>query len=316
MKLQTFTLKNKNGMLVEFLNFGGIVTKMMVPDRSGNVANVVLSYDDPHEYLKHNPSYYGAIIGRVANRIAGAKFQIEGKTFSFFKNDGGNSLHGGKTGFDKVFWNVREIRPHQSYELSYTSVDGEEGYPGHLEVKVTYSLDDENNYRIDYEATPHKPTHVNLTQHSYFNLSGKAHSTILDHELQIFADSYTVSDSCYIPTGEIRMVENELDFTQPKKIREGIHVAHDGYNHNYVLNNQHQLKLAAILRDPESKRVMEVHTTQPGLMLYSGFYLSLPYAGVALEAQHYPDTPNQPAFPPTRLEPGQIYRESTVYRFL
>jgi aldose 1-epimerase len=315
MKLQSFTLKNQRGMAIEFLNYGGIVTKMMVPDRSGKVTNVVLAFPDVNEYLKHNPSYYGAIIGRVANRIAGAQFTIHGKSYTLAKNDGENALHGGKVGFDKVFWKVKELEKNQRYELSYLSPDGEEGYPGNLQARITYSLDEENTFTIKFGATTDKATHVNLTHHSYFNLSGERSSTILEHELQINSKLYTVSDDAYLPTGEIRPVENEVDFTQFKKIGEHIHFGPDGYNHNYVLNNHGQRKCVATLRHADSGREMKVFTTQPGLQLYSGFYLEQPYRGVALETQHYPDSANHPQFPSTLLTPGEIYEHEVSYTF-
>jgi aldose 1-epimerase len=315
MMLQKYKLSNSHGMSVEFINFGGIVTKMMVPDHEKILANVVLGFVDETEYLKHNPPYYNALVGRFANRIGGAKFSIDGMTYPLFKNDGANALHGGKKGFDKVFWKVEEIKKAESYKLTYLSPDMEEGYPGNLKVEVIYSLNEENEFSIHYSATTDKVTHVNLTHHGYFNLSSDSNSTILDHELTIDADHYSVSDDLSIPTGEIRKADGPVDFRKMKTVGEDIKSFKDGYNHNYILNHPDGKSVVATLCDPKSGRVMEVITTEPGLQLYTGYYLDQCYSGLALEAQHYPDSPNKNHFPSTLLKPGQTYRQATIYRF-
>ncbi|MFL5783655.1 MAG: aldose epimerase family protein, partial [Bacteriovoracaceae bacterium] len=229
-------------------------------------------------------------------------------------NDGMNSLHGGKVGLDKIFWEVTEVETQKKYRLTHLSPDGTEGHPGNLSINVTYSLTDDNEFVIEYKAHTDKDTHINLTHHCYFNLSGNPGSTILDHELEIAADKYTEADPItYIPTGNILPVEGKTDFRKPKLIGKEIDVAKDGFNHNYVLNGE---KIAAKLTHKISGRTLEVRTTEPGLMLYTGFYLSLPYAGVALEAQHYPDSPNRPEFPPTLLSSGEKYHQRTSYKFI
>jgi aldose 1-epimerase len=311
MEIKKFTLKNAKGMTVDIINYGAIVTQIMVPDRDGTLANVVLGFEDLSHYPKSNPSYFGAIVGRFANRIGGAKFELEGKTYKLPKNDGENALHGGLKGFDKVFWQVEEI--HTGLKFSYQSTDMEEGYPGNLKVSVTYSLNDQNELGITYKATTDKTTPVNLTHHSYFNLSGVDGSTILDHELMIDADTYTVTDQSCIPTGEIRRLEKELDFRKFRRVGESVDQIQDGYNHNYILN--HKSKVVAILKDPKSGRSMEVMTTEPGLQLYTGYFLETPFTGLCLEAQHFADSPNKKEFPSTILHPGEIYRQTTTYRF-
>lgn len=315
MKFEIFQLKNNQGMIVEFLNYGGIVTKIMVPDHKGKFANVVLALPHADDYLKANPAYYGAIIGRFANRIARAHFEIEGRSFKLHQNDGANALHGGKIGFDKVFWQVTEIDKNQKYKLSYQSPDGEEGYPGNLEIEIQYSLNEENEFSIVYQATTDESTHVNLTHHSYFNLSGIEQSTIEDHELRIYADTYTVSDESYLPTGEIRPVESEINFREFKTVGKDLSELKEGYNHNYVLNNNNQLMLAATLKHKAAGREMDVLTTQPGLQFYSGHFLPSPSQGLALEAQHFPDSVHHPHFPSTLLRPGEIFAHETIYRF-
>jgi aldose 1-epimerase len=299
-KIETFRLHNSHGTEVHFVNLGATVTKILFDG-----INVAVG----PEKISHNPSYAGAIVGRVANRIRNAEFKLEGKTFTLYENDGRNSLHGGERGFDKHFWKVEEVSPGKKYRLSLTSPHLEEGYPGNLKVTVTYSLDENDAFLISYEAETDQTTHVNLTSHCYFNLSGIKGSTILDHELQIEAETYTESGEGYLPTGKILPVAGALDFRKAKPIGKDISFNHDGYNHNFILTGK------ALLRNPASGRSLEVKTTEPGLMVYTGFYLDLPYAGVALEAQHFPDSPNRPEFPSTVLRPGEKYRQETSYRF-
>ncbi len=315
MELKKYKLSNSQGMNVEFINFGGIVTKMMVPDANGKLANVVLGFEDESEYLKHNPSYYNALIGRFANRIGGAKFEIDGKSYPLFKNDCENSLHGGKKGFDKVFWEIEQLERENSYKLTFLSPDMAEGYPGNLKVEIIYSLNDKNEFSINYSATTDKDTHVNLTHHAYFNLSGDKKSTILDHELFIDADTYSAADEYSIPTGAILSIDGPTDFRELKSIGKDINQFRDGYNHNFILKNADSRVVSAFLRDPKSGRSLEVLTSEPGIQLYTGYYLDNRYTGVALEAQHFPDSPNKPMFPSTLLKPGQEYRQTTIYRF-
>jgi aldose 1-epimerase len=296
--LRKYVLKN-GSLEVHFQNLGGVVTEIL--DKGVN-----LLVGTPQDYA-------GAIIGRVANRISGASYSIQGKRYEFFANDGKNSLHGGKIGLDKVWWDVTEVDALRKYRLTHLSPDGTEGHPGNLTLAVTYSLTDDNEFVIEYEATTDKDTHINLTHHCYFNLSGEAGSTILDHELEIAADEYTEADpDTYIPTGKILSVDGKTDFRKPKELGKDIDVSKDGFNHNFVLRGD---EVAAKLTHKKSGRTLEVRTTEPGLMLYTGFYLALPYAGVALEAQHYPDSPNRPEFPPTLLSPGEKYHQRTSYRF-
>lgn len=314
-ELQIFTLQNSAGMRVEFINYGGIVHGIFTPDRDGKVENVALGFDDPQKYLAANPPYYGAIVGRFANRIGGASFEIDGVKYQLQKNDSTNALHGGVRGFDKVFWEVEELEQGRSAKLSYLSKHMEEGYPGNLKVEVTYTLNDRNEFTIRYIATTDKPTHVNLTSHSYFNLSGNRSSSMLDHLLQIDSDRVTASDSSYIPTGEILEVSGPTDFRQPKRIGEEIEDVHEGYNHNYILNKPDGKSVVATVSHEKSGRVMEVITTEPGLQFYSGYFLDTRFNGLALEAQHYPDSPNKPQFPSTLISPGETYRQTTIYRF-
>jgi aldose 1-epimerase len=311
-----YTLANKNGVEVSITNFGGAITSIKAPDRNGVFADVVLGYDTLDDYVK-NPRYFGALIGRYANRIAGGKFSLNGVAYQLAQNNGANHLHGGTQGFDKRVWDSAEIE--SGVILEYFSKDGEENYPGDLDVAVTYSLNDQNELRIEYQANTDKDTIVNLTNHSYFNLAG--HGTILDHELTLHADSYTPVSDDLIPTGEIRSVDENMDF------RKGRAIAHGGYDHNFVLQDQDgSLRLVARLREPVSGRVMEVLTTQPGIQFYSGNFLDgsligkggvayQKYAALCLETQHYPDSPNHPNFPSTVLRPGETYNEITVYKF-
>ena len=313
-----YTFANKNGVEVSITNFGGAITSIKAPDRNGVFADVVLGYDTLDDYVK-NPRYLGALIGRYANRIAGGKFSLNGVEYQLAQNNGANHLHGGNKGFDKRVWNSAEIE--SGLILEYFSKDGEENYPGDLDVAVTYSLNDQNELRIEYRANTDKDTIVNLTNHSYFNLAG--HGTILDHELTLNADSFTPVSEDLIPTGEISAVAGT-----PMDFRTGRMIAPGGYEHNFVLNDwKHgSLRSVARLRERVSGRVMEVLTTQPGIQFYSGNFLdgSLigkggvayeKYAALCLETQHYPDAPNHPNFPATVLRPGETYSELTVYKF-
>jgi len=315
-----YTLTNNRGVEVSITNYGCAITSILAPDRNGVFADVVLGYDTLDEYMK-NPSYLGALIGRFANRIAAGRFSLNGVEYQLAQNNGANHLHGGVKGFDKRVWKVSETT--SDLHLEYFSPDGEENYPGNLNVVVDYSLNDENEFRIEYRATTDKDTIVNLTNHSYFNLGGHGRGTILDHELMLEADSFTPVSEDLIPTGEIRSVaDTRMDFRAGRVIGEG------GYDHNFVLNDwgHGSLRFGGRLRHPNSGRVMEVFTTQPGIQFYSGNFLDgsligkdgvryQKYAGLCLENQHFPDSPNHPNFPSTVLRVGQTYNETTIYKF-
>lgn len=328
MKFTKSILRNSKGMEVEILNFGGIVSSIKVPDNKGKNADVVLGFDTPEEYQqKSSHPYFGALIGRYGNRIAKGKFTLNGKTYTLAVNNGPNHLHGGLKGFDKVFWDVKEMEKGKSLKLNYVSPDGEEGYPGTLKVEVTYTLTEENELKIDYLATTDAATPLNLTNHSYFNLSGDQTKTILDHVLTIDADKFTAVDKDLIPTGKLESVSGPMDFRTPKTIGKDIAKVEGGYDHNYVLkDSSHNLKKVATLSEPTSGRKMEVFTTQPGIQLYTGNFLDGKLSGknqigyaknaaLCLETQHFPDSPNQPSFPTTILQKGETYKESTIYKF-
>jgi aldose 1-epimerase len=329
--VKLYTLTNRNGMVVKITNYGAIVTELHVPDRTGNLTNVVLGFDNLEQYLKGHPGF-GAIIGRVANRIAKARFTLEGQEYQLAANNGPNHIHGGLKSFDKVVWDSKTLptKPNAaSVQFTYLSKDGEEGYPGNLSVAVIYTLTADNELRIDYHATTDKSTILNLTNHSYFNLAGSG--TVLGHELFINADQYTPSDAELIPTGEIAAVKGTpLDFTQPTTIGariEQLKPNPGGYDHNYVLNHGGtNLTLAARAFEPKSGRVLEVSTTEPGVQLYTGNFLDgrlMGVGGVAydrhsgfcLETQHFPDSINKPNFPSTVLRPGQTFQSTTVFKF-
>lgn len=324
-----FTLTNGNGVELKIINYGATITSIKTPDRNNNFENVTLAFSSLEGYLQPGNPCFGCIVGRFANRIAAGRFSLDGKTYTLAKNNNGNSLHGGLKGFDKVVWDAEPLADRNGLRLNYTSRDGEEGFPGNLSVTVEYRLMDDNAVVIDYKADTDAPTPVNLTNHAYFNLSGGADDTILDHELKLSAESYTVSDDSLIPTGEIVSVANTpLDFRKPKKVGKDIAAIAPGYDHNFVLNNEAgELQLIGMLYHPGTGRYMQVATTQPGVQLYTGNFLdgSLKYtsgdiiynkhAGLCLETQHYPDSPNQPSFPDTILRPGQQYHHITVYTF-
>lgn len=328
-----YTLTNNKGLEVRITNYGGTIVALLVPDKNGQPGDVVLGYDSLSSYLAASP-YLGSIIGRYGNRIAKGKFTLDGKTYTLATNNGVNHLHGGIKGFDKQIWQARSVEETNqvSLELTYQSKDGEEGYPGNLSAKVIYTLNNENDLKIDYSATTDRKTVCNLTNHVYFNLAGSG--TILNHQLQVDADAFTPVDATLIPTGEIRAVANTpFDFRQATAIGARIEQNEEqlkfgnGYDHNFVLNNFNgQLRKVAVLAEPTTGRVVEVRTTEPGLQFYTGNFLdgthigknNQAYArrtGLCLETQHFPDSPNQPGFPSVVLEPNQTYTSQTVYHF-
>jgi aldose 1-epimerase len=330
-----FILTNRNGLETKITNYGAIVVSLTVPDKEGVMADIVLGYDTLEEYLKENP-YFGTIVGRYANRISKGKFNLDGENYTLAQNSGENHLHGGIRGFDKVVWDAEEVNNSDGpgVKLTYLSNDGEEGYPGNLNVIVTYTLADDNGLRIEYSATTDKPTVINLTHHSYFNLSGAGIGDILDHILSINADRFTPGTQGLIPTGELRDVTGTpMDFRKPFVIGERIDMQDEqlalgpGYDHNWVLNDwDGSLQMAATLHDPKSNRFMEVFTTEPGIQFYTSNFLDGSITGkggknykyrsaLCLEAQHFPNSPNIPHFPSVVLRPGATYQQTTLYRF-
>ena len=318
--VETFTLKNAHEVEVRVATYGGIIVSLSVPDRNGRVADVVLGHDTLELYIADH-SHFGAIIGRYCNRIAKARFTVDGKTYRLAANDGANHLHGGRIGFDRVVWHAAPLRTPRAVGvvLSYTSRDGEEGYPGNLDTQVAYALTDRNQLRVDYVAMTDQATPVNLTQHSYFNLAGTG--DVLDHLLQINADLFTTVDKKLIPTGELVPVANgPFDFRTLTRIGERIAADDEqlrrgrGYDHNFVLNRgTDELTHAARVVEPGSGRTLDVHTTEPGLQFYPANHLD--HAGLCLETQHFPDSPNQSGFPSTLLRPGTPYHSRTVVTF-
>jgi aldose 1-epimerase len=334
-QVDVYSLTNKKGMEVSITNFGATVIALRVPDKAGKAADVVLGYDTLEGY-ENGKNYFGATVGRYANRIAGGKFSLDGKTYTLPKNDGPNTLHGGILGFNKKVWKVREIPSSDSagLEMRYLSADGEEGFPGNLSVKVVFTLpSDRNELQIDYSATTDKDTALNLTNHSYFNLAGEGNGDILDHVLTLHAKQFTPVDKTLIPTGELRGVAGTpLDFDTPtvigKRINEDYEqlVVGKGYDHNWVLaTGGRKLTIAAEAYDPKSGRTLEVATTEPGVQFYSGNFLDgsegkggKPYpvrSAFCLETQHFPDSPNHPNFPSAVLKPGAVFHSETVFRF-
>ncbi|EKF54039.1 aldose 1-epimerase [Galbibacter marinus] len=333
--IQKYTMTNANGMVVSVINYGGIITHLEVPDKKGKIEDVVLGFDSLEGYLTPAP-YFGALIGRYGNRIADGKFSLDGTQYTLAQNDGQNHLHGGNKGFDKVVWEITKITNAESIalQLHYLSEDMEEGYPGNLNTTVTYTLTNDNTLKVKYEATTDKKTVVNLTQHSYFNLSGDFSKGILDHEISINADTFLPVNETLIPTGEFKEVAGTpFDFKQAKTIGKQINEDTEqlkrglGYDHCWVLNSEAQgLSHAATAYDPESGRYMEVLTTEPGIQFYSGNFLDgtlksksggtyAKRSGFCLETQHYPDSPNQEDFPSVVLNPGETYISETIFKF-
>ncbi|HEY9775904.1 MAG TPA: aldose epimerase family protein [Planktothrix sp.] len=327
--MQLFTLTNRNGMVAKITDFGAILNELWVPDKNGKLDNVVLGFENLGDYELKSP-HFGATTGRYANRIAGASCVIAGKEYKFPVNDRGkNCLHGGTKGLDKRRWDAQQIESTNgsALKLSYVSADMEEGFPGELHLVVEYTLTHDNAVEITYIATTDKPTVLNLTNHSYFNLSGAHSGTILDTELWLDADSYTPVNEDLIPTGAIDPVKDTpYDFSTPTRIGERIDQIAPGYDVNYVLKHQEfELALSASAVDPKSGRKLEMFTTEPGVQLYSGQYLEEPvrgfkgpfpkYGAFCLEAQHFPDSPNQPQFPSTLYTPDRAYIQTTIYKF-
>lgn len=334
--VEVFTLCNCHGLELRVITYGAIIVSLVVPDRTGAMDDVVLGHDTLDGYVKRNWPYFGAVLGRYGNRIANGQFQVDGRTYAVATNDGPNHLHGGIRGFDKVMWEGEAQTADHSVgvALSRTSPDGEEGYPGTLVTRITYTLTDRNELIVDYHATTDKPTIVNLTQHSYFNLAGQGARDILEHELQINADCYIPVDTALIPTGEIAPVAGTpFDFRTPTSI--GARIAADadqirhagGYDHTFVLRDRREtLRDAARVIEPVTGRTLDVATTEPGVQFYAGNVLNGAVSGKAgrsygqrsgfcLETQHFPDSPNQPGFPSTIVRPDEEYRSRTVFTF-
>jgi aldose 1-epimerase len=332
--VEQFVLKNANGIEVGIINYGGTVTFIKTPDRNGKFDDIALGYDNLDGYLK-GTAFFGAVIGRYGNRIGGAQFKLDGNTYKLPVNDGPNTLHGGNKGFDKVLWQAEpfERANERGVILTRTSPDGEEGFPGNLQTRVTYTLTDNNELAIEYHATTDKPTVVNLTNHTYFNLSGAGSGDILKHEVTINADRYTPVVKGLIPTGELASVAG-TPFDFRTKTAVGARIGNDneqlklagGYDHNWVLNRSGDgLQLAARVEDPASGRYLETYTVEPGLQFYTGNFLDgspgrdgkayVHRGALCLETQHFPDSPNKPSFPSTTLQPGQEYNTKTVYKF-
>lgn len=332
-KVELFTLRNSGGFVTQITNYGGRVVNLFVPDKHGNFEDIVLGYSTLQGYLASNEIYYGTLIGRYGNRIAGGRFILNDSSYVLATNNGPNHLHGGIKGFNNVVWDAVQ-QDDRTLLLSYLSADGEEGYPGNLQVNVTYELTDENELKIQYWATTDKPTHVNLTHHSYFNLKGEGNGEINDHLLQLNAEYFTPVDDGLIPTGEIRHVEGTpFDFRSLTTIGERVNgtdqqlVYGKGYDHNWVLTAASEgLTFAARVVEPVSGRTMEVYTNEPAIQFYGGNFLDGSDKGksgkayifrgaLCLETQHYPDSPNQPAFPSTLLNPGEEYYSVCIYKF-
>ena len=337
--VQVFTLTNDSGVEVRLTNYGGIILSILAPDRQGDVEDVTLGFDSLSHYVERNP-FFGALVGRYGNRIGDATFEIDGTRYVLAANNGPNHLHGGRKGFDKVVWQAEPFQHEGDAGVTLTRVSphDEEGYPGNLDVRVTYRLTPDNELAIEYHATTDQPTHVNLTNHTYFNLGGHDSGDVLDHEVLLNADAITAVDAELIPTGELRPVsDTPFDFREPAPIGARIDDTTDvqirhggGYDHNYVLNRSDaspdSLMLAARVVEPESGRVLEVFTTEPGVQFYTGNFLDgsltgrdeVVYerrAGFCLETQHFPDSPNKPQFPSTLLRPGETYASKTIFRF-
>ncbi len=331
--VQIFTLTNASGMELKISTYGGAIVSLKTPDRAGAMGDVVLGFDSLDGYLNPNEPFFGALVGRYGNRIGHARFTLDGKTYSLSVNDGENSLHGGARGFDKYVWTPKQL-PDGGLQLTILSKDGDQGYPGNLQVTVVYHLTNANEVRIDYTATTDKDTVVNLTNHAYYNLKGAGNGDILGHIMMLNASRFTPVDAGLIPNGELKPVTGTpFDFTKPTAVGarinqddEQLKLGH-GYDHNWVIDRKGAgLSLAARVEEPSTGRVMEVLTTQPAIQFYTGNFLDGTLIGkggkvyprraaLCLETQHYPDSPNQPAFPSTELKPGQTYKSTTVYKF-
>ncbi|QXU43236.1 aldose epimerase family protein [Pedobacter sp. D749] len=329
-----YTLKNKNNAEAIFTNYGGRLVSLLVPDKDGRLVDVVVGFKSVGDYEKSTEPYFGATIGRYGNRIAKGKFTLEGKTYSLFTNNGQNTLHGGKKGYQYVVWDANQPNPN-TLVLHYLSKDGDEKFPGNLDVKVTYTLTDDNELKMDYEAKTDKTTVVNLTNHAFFNLNGDGSGEILNHKVQIYADEYTPVDSTLIPTGKMDKVKGTpFDFTTATTIGARIHDKNEqltfgkGYDHNYVLNKNKAMGMfhAATVKGDKSGIIMDIYTQEPGLQFYSGNFMQSKNTfktgakddfrtAIAMETQHFPDSPNQPAFPSTVLKPGEVYKTSSIYKF-
>lgn len=327
-----FTCTNSHSLVLKLSDYGATVVAVETPDKNGKLANINLGFDSQAKHEAHG-AFFGATVGRFANRIAKGQFTLDGKTYKVATNNGANHLHGGLRGFDKVMWKAEPIESGDAVgvKFSYRSKDGEEGYPGNLDVTVTYTLTNSDELKMEYTAATDKATVLNLTNHNYWNLAGAGQGTILDHQLQLMADQYVPVDLGGIPTGKLADVKGTvMDFTTPHTIGERIGKLPaqgdnpGGYDHNYVLRGQDgKLTLAARVKEPKSGRVMEVYTTQPGVQLYTGNYLDgdakngghPKNAAFCLETQHYPDSPNQPSFPSTVLKPGEKFHQVTVHKF-
>jgi len=325
-----FTVRNQSGLVLKMMDYGAIIVSMETPDKGGNLANITLSFPSLEGYLPRHP-YYGATIGRFGNRIANARFSLDGKDYELAANNGPNHLHGGSVGFDRVLWDAEEVvsEEGQGIQFSYLSPAGEEGYPGNLKVGVLYFLSNSNELKIEFKATTDQATPVNLTNHTYWNLAGAGSGKILDHVAEVQADKFLEVDDTLIPTGTLLpVIGTPLDFTSPAAIGARIHdIEADpvGYDHCYSLRSQDgSLALAARVEEPTSGRVMEVYTTQPGMQLYTGNFLDGSeatggfgqYEAFCLETQHFPDAPNQPSFKSAILRPGETFHQTTVHKFL
>lgn len=327
-----YTLVNKNGVSLSVINYGAIITSIKTPDKQGVSEDIVLGYDSLNGYLDTRTPYFGAVVGRYGNRIAKGRFSLDGKEYTLAQNNNGQHLHGGLKGFDKVFWNVEDLG-NNTLKLTYLSKDGEEGYPGNLSIVITYTLTDDNELKIAYQAITDKKTVVNLTQHSYFNLAGNTKRDILAHELTLYADKFVPVTDVLIPTGKLQDVAGTpFDFRTSTAIGARVNDNHPqikiggGYDHCWVLSSQDSLKHAATVYEPTSGRVLDVFTTEPGIQFYCGNFLdgslsgkfNTVYAhryGLALETQHFPDSPNQKHFPSTELNPGEVYKTYTTFKF-
>lgn len=327
-RITEYTLTNVAGMQVGIINYGGILTKIITKDKAGDFGDVITGYDSLEGYLQKGNPYFGALIGRYANRLAKGTYTVDGITYHAALNNNGQSLHGGLKGFDKVVWDAVALPGDSSLQLSYKSIDGEEGYPGNLQVQVVYTLTANNSIKIEYTASTDKNTVINFTNHAYFNLSAGKSPNIYEHIVQLKADKYTPVDTSLIPTGALLDVKGTpMDFTTPKKVGQDIDKVTGGYDHNWVLNKGEGLAEIASVYEPNSGRYLTVATTEPGIQFYTGNFLTGNLTGtkkgiiynkhyaLTLETQHFPDSPNQPDFPSTLLKPGETYHQTTVFSF-